>query len=144
MPANTMVISRTVFEVLKQHPQIVEKIKYSQNAILTAQLIAAVFEVEQLLVAGGIENTAQEGQTITADFLWGKSVVLAHVEDTPDLMAPNFGRTFGWTGEVGQDGVLVESYRQDNIRSDVHRARQDVDEKIIGAKAGYHLSAVLS
>ncbi|HEY1170238.1 MAG TPA: major capsid protein [Verrucomicrobiae bacterium] len=144
MEANTMVVSRDVFNILKEHDIVAEKIKYSERAIITPDLLAAVFGVEQFLVAGTIENTAQEGQAATPNYIWGDSVVLAHVQDTPDLMAPNFGRTFGWVGEVGQEGVVVESYRQDVIRSDVHRARQDVDEKIIGAKAGYHLSNVLT
>ncbi len=144
MEANTMVVSRDVFNILKEHEIIADKIKYSERAIITPDILAAVFGVEQFLVAGTIENTAQEGQTITPNYIWGDSVVLAHVEDTADLMAPNFGRTFGWVGEVGTDGVVVETYRQDVIRSDVHRARQDVDEKIIGAKAGYHLSNVLT
>lgn len=143
MDANTMVISRDVFTVLKEHDAVIDKIKYSEKAIITPQLLAAVFGVENLLVAGTIENTAAEGQALTPNYIWGDSVVLAHVDPTPDLMAPNFGRTFGWVGEVGSEGVLIESYRQDEIRSDVHRARQDTDEKVIGSKAGYWISDVL-
>ncbi|HVY69674.1 MAG TPA: hypothetical protein VHH73_07070 [Verrucomicrobiae bacterium] len=144
LPANVMIVNIDVFNVLKEHTTIVGKIQYAERAIVTPQILAAIFGVDKFLVAGAVENTANEGQALSPSYLWSDSVVLAHAETAQDLMAPNFGRTFAWIGETGPDGVLVETYRQDQIRSDVHRGRQDVDEKIIGAKCGYHLSNVLA
>lgn len=144
LEANTMVVSRDTFLELKEHPKVLAKIQYVDRGIVTVDILKAVFGVDNFLVAGLLYNSAAEGAALSPAAVWGKSCVIAHVEHGQDLLAPNFGRTFGWTGEVGPDGVLIESYRQDEIRSDVHRARQDVDEKLVGAKAGYHLSAVLT
>ena len=144
MEATLMVVNRDVFYVLKEHPQVIEKIKYSQRGVVTPEILATVFGVERFLVAGSLTNSAQEGQTISPSYIWGDSVIVAHVNDQQDLMAPNFMRTFAWVQETGPDGVLVESYRDEKQRSDVHRARHDVDEKIVGAKAGYHLSSTLT
>lgn len=144
MEANTMLVNRDVFNELKEHPKVLDKIKYSERGIVTADILAAVFGVQQFLIAGVLYNSANEGQTLSAAYLWSDSVILAHVETAQDLQAPNFGRCFAWSGETGPDGVLVESYRDDSIRSDVHRVRQDLDEKLVGAAAGYHLSDVLT
>lgn len=144
MDANTMIISRDVFNVLKELDVIVDKIKYTQKGIVTADLLAPIFNVEKVIVAGVVRNSAAEGQTVSPAKIWGDSVVLAHVNSAQDLKAPNFGRTFNWVKMSGRDGVQVKTYRDEPINSDVHRAAQYCDEKLVGAECGYHLSNVLS
>jgi len=58
-------------------------------------------------VAGGIQNSAAEGQTVSPANIWGKDAYLAHVNAAQDLQSPSFGRTFAWTEETGPDGVLL-------------------------------------
>lgn len=144
LDANTMVISRDVFNVLKELPGIVDKIKYTQRGIITADLLAPIFGVQRVAVAGIVTNSAAEGQTVSPAKIWGDDVILAHVNSAQDLKAPNFGRTFAWTRFTGAKGVLVKSYRDEPINSDVHRVTQNVDEKLVGAECGYRLSDVLS
>ena len=141
---NLMVISRPVYFKLKEHPKILDKIKYTQRGIVLPEILAAVFQVDEVAVAGGIQNAAAEGQTVNPANIWGKDVYLAHVNAAQDLQAPTFGRTFAWTEETGPEGVLIESYLDETIRADVHRARQDADEKILGAEAGYRISGAIA
>ncbi len=143
LEANTMVVSRSTFNVLKELSVILDKIKYTERGIVTPDLLAAVFGVQRFIVAGGLINTANEGQALTIASLWGDDVVLAHVETAQDLMAPNFGRTFVWTeSQVG--AATVKTYRDDPRHSDIHNVQQDTDEKLVGAEAGYLLSNVLT
>lgn len=144
LDANTIVFSRDVFNVLKEREDILDKIKYTQKGIVTADLLAAVFGVENIVVAGAVTNTAAEGQAMAVSKIWGDSVVVAHVNKAQDLKAPNFGRTFNWSKMSGAKGISIKSYREENIDSDVHRACQHTDEKLVGAECGYHLSDVLS
>lgn len=139
---NMMTFSYPTFLVLKEHPKIIDKIKYSQRGVVTAEILAEVFGVDQIAIAGATINTAAEGQTVTPADIWSDNVVLSHVETAMDLMAPNFGRCFQWDGIVGPDGVIVQSYREDKIDSDVHRVRQDQDEKLVGPECGYNISDV--
>jgi hypothetical protein len=141
---NVMTINRDVFLVMQNHPSIVDRIKYTSSKSVTAEMIAALLEIERLIVAGTVYNSAADGQAASAAYLWGDAVILAHVNPAQDLKVPTFGRTFVWSGEIGPDGIAVESYRDDSIRSDVHRVRQHIDEKICGASLGYHFSDVLS
>lgn len=141
---NVMVISRDVFNVLKELDAVLQKIKYVQKGIVTADLLAPIFGVERVLVAGIVRNTAAEGQSVTASKIWGDSVILAHVNSSQDLKAPSFGRTFNWAKMSGRQGVMVKTYRDDQINSFVHQVIQHTDEKLVGAECGYHLSNVLS
>lgn len=141
---NLMVISVTVFNALKEHPKILDKIKYSQRGVVTREILQEVFGIPQIAIAGAVENTAADGQTATLADIWGDKVFFGHVEPSSDLQAPNFARTFVWTAQSGPDGVLVESYREDNIQSDIHRAKQHTDEKMTGSELGYWLDSVLT
>lgn len=144
LDANVMVISRDVFNVLKETPAIVDKIKFTQRGVVTADLIASVFGVQRVLVAGVLTNTAAEGQTTSPAKIWGGDVLLAHTSGAQDLKAPTFGRTFAWTKFTGRRGILTKTYRQEDINSDVHRVTQNTDEKLVGAECGYRLASVLT
>lgn len=141
---NTMTITEPIFNVLSEHPKITEKIKYTQRAVITEEMIAAVFRVKDLFVARTVANSANEGQALTPADIWGKDCILAYVDAAADLKSPTFGRIFTWTEEVGAEGVIVESYRDDERRSDVVRVRNDADEKLIAPACGYRLSGAIS
>lgn len=144
MLPNTMVISEPTFNVLAEHPKITDKIKYTQRAVITEDMIAAVFRVRTLLVARAVANSSNEGQAVTPADLWGKDCIMAFVDASPDLKTPTFGRIFSWSEMVGPDGVIVTSYRDDDIDSDVHRVRNDADEKLVAPACGYRLSGAIS
>lgn len=143
---NLLVLPRAVFTKIKRLAEFIELIKYTQKGVATEELLAELFDIDQVVVAGGIENKANEGQAVNPGQIWGDNVVLAHVDPSQDLKAPNYGRTFAWTGETGggDNLAVVESYREETKRSDIHRARHDVDEKVTGAECSYLLSDVLT
>lgn len=145
LTANLITIPKDVFKVLKEHVKITAKIQYVERAIVTEELLRAVFGVDRVIIADQLENTANEGAAAVLSNIWGDGVMVAYVDPAAasDLQTPSFGRTFGWTGEVGPEGVIVESYREDAARSDVHRGRHDVDEKLNVPKAGYYISDTL-
>jgi hypothetical protein len=144
MLPNTMLFTQPVLDVLSELPVILDKIKYSQRGIVTAELLAAVFQVERIIVAKTVANSANEGQAVTPADIWGDDVMLAYVDASRDLDVPTFGRIMHWTEEVGAEGIVVESYRDDTGRSDVHRVRNDSDEKLVAPAAGYRLGDVLT
>lgn len=145
---NTMVISRPVMNVLEIHNKIAELFKYTVPGLNNEAKLAQYFGIPNLIIAEQIIATNQEGQAVTAADIWGDDIVLAHVQPGQDLMLLNFGRTFFWDqfGSIGEDGVpiQIESYRDDTVKSDIHRALHDTDEKLVGATAGYLLTDALT
>lgn len=140
---NVMVISEPTLNVLSEHAKVLDKIKYTQRGIVTEEIIAAAFRVQTLLVARTVANSANEGQALTPADIWGSDVILAYVDPSPDLKSPTFMRIFGWTEENAPDGVVVETLRDDDVRSDIHRVRHDSDEELIAPACGYRLTGAL-
>lgn len=135
--------SISVFNVLKEMPSILDKIKYTQKGIVTPDLLAPIFGVSRFNVAGVIENVASEGQATQPADIWGDSVYFSCTNSSQDLMAMNLLRTFLWTFATGRNPVGIKSRRDDDVNSDIHQAFHDADERITGAACGYRLNDVL-
>ena len=123
---NTFVMSQRVMDALVDHPDIVDRIKYSggvgnQNpARTTAEALAQLFEVDRILVMRAIRNTAAEGDTNAHSFIGGKNALLTFVPPTPGLMTPSAGYTFTWSGYQGggnEFGVSISRREDDKIKA---------------------------
>jgi len=95
--ANTLVVSGDVFEHLAQHPDIIEFTKRHSNALPDEQLFTRFFAaagITRFAVAGGINNTANEGADEVLADVWGKHAVVAYVAPAPGIGIPTYGYTF--------------------------------------------------
>lgn len=144
---NTLVMSQQVYDVLTEHPKL-KAIYTNTDGPLTREQVRKAFEVENLEIAGAVENIANEGQALNPAYLWGDNVYLAVTNQSQDLQAPNLARTFQWNvagmGGGGEVGSLVESYREDAVDADIHRIKHHTDERLVGAEMGYRLGDVLT
>lgn len=98
---NTLVLSPFAFNALKNHEDILDRIKYTQKGIVTADLLATLFEVDNVYVAWGVVNTAAKGAADKVDFIMGKHALLCYVNPRPALRKPSAGYIFAWTGLEG-------------------------------------------
>lgn len=98
---NKLVLGQHVFDALKNHPDFLDRIKYTQKGIVTQDLIASLFDVEQVLVAGAIKNTAAKGKDATMSFIFGKCALLCYSIPSPGLKKATAGYIFAWTGLMG-------------------------------------------
>lgn len=98
---NTLVLSPYVVNALRNHPDIIDRIKYTQKGIVTLDLLASIFEVENVYVPWAIQNTAAKGKNANMSFVLGKHALLLYVEKNPGLKKPSAGYTFAWTGLKG-------------------------------------------
>lgn len=94
---NTLVLGKQVFDILIEHPQIIERIKYSQLGIVTAELLARVFQVEKVIVGEAGKNGAAEGQTDSLSYIWGKNALVAYIAPQVRLRMLTLGLTFTYS-----------------------------------------------
>jgi hypothetical protein len=148
---NTLVLGRAVYDTLVDHPDVIDRIKYGQSgqgrpAMVTRQNLAALFEVDKILVMNAIENTAKEGQSNSHSFIGGKKALLCFSTPEPGLMTPSAGYTFSWTGMMGNgvEGNRIRTYRQENLQSD--RCEIDIcfDLKLVAADLGYFWDSIVA
>lgn len=147
---NSMHIGTQVWDILKEHPDIIDKYKQVQVGIMTESLVAAVLEIPILSVGEVIENTAQEGVDVadeddswTAAEIWGKHALLFNKVDQPGMMVPNAAYTFIWD-EKGNIPWAMEQYREESIRCDVHRIFTHYSVNAIAPDYGYFFNQVVA
>lgn len=131
MDPNTAIIPYQVMSILEDHPDIIERIKYSERAILTPEIIGAVFGIPKVIVPGvAVGSGGPSGNAIVGSYLWGKDVVLAWVPDSPGLKVPAFGYEFVWS--YGGTPMITDRWREDKRASDLIRVRRRYDLKLVG------------
>lgn len=137
---NTLVVQRKVWFALKEHPDIVDRVKHTSDEPVTPDIVARLMGLEKIVISGLVENTGGEGSTAADSFsyLAGKHALLAHSAPEPGLYQPSAGYTFVWSGLVGgaQDGVQVSDFRHPYEIGDIVRIKSAWDQKRIAADLG--------
>ena len=146
MEANTLVLGYEVFRQLKNHPDLVDRIKYTSSQTITADMIAAMFDIPRVIVSKAIKATNAEGATGAYAFATGKTAMLCHVAPNPGLMTPSAGYTFSWTGVSGGLGQVIgtSQFRMDSIRASRVEAEMAFDNKVIGSDLGYFWNSIVA
>lgn len=98
---NTLVLSPYAFYALKNHEDILDRIKYTQKGIVTEDLLAQLFEVDRVFVAWSVVNSAKKGADASVDFIYGKGALLCYSTPTPSLRTATAGYIMSWTGLEG-------------------------------------------
>jgi len=98
---NKLVLSPYAYNALCDHPLILDRIKYTQKGIVTKELMAALFEVNEILVPFAIQNTTAKGKDGAMSFIMGKHALLCYAAPNPGLKQPSAGYHFVWKGLQG-------------------------------------------
>jgi len=142
--ANVMVLPFEVYESLRNHPAIIDRIKFSGLGIATKDVIAQVFDVDRIVVPRSFVNTAAKGSEPTVSNVWADNVYVMHVADRPGLKQINLATTFVWNGMRGSvDGTVVERWRDHGRKADMIRVQKYYDIKIVAPGAGFRIMNVL-
>jgi hypothetical protein len=146
---NKAVMGRPVYDTLVDHPDIVARLDRGQTtgpAKANREAIAALLELDEVLVMDAIYNSAKKGATNAHSFIGGKNVLLAYAAPTPGIMTPSAGYTFSWTGYLGatQNGMRIKRFRMDALESDRVECDQAYAQKLIGADLGYFFNGIIA
>lgn len=144
---NVLVLSPFVFNTLKNNADILDRIKYTQRGIVTTDLLANLFEVDKVVVAMGVKNTALEGATATNDFIISsKAALLVYANPRPSLMSPSGGYTFSWNGLLGAGalGTRVKRFRMEELASDRIEGDMAFDMKLVSNDVGCYFYDAIS
>jgi len=147
---NKLVLGRAVYDALLDHPDIIDRIKYGQTAgapaMAGADSLARLFNVDEILVMNGIENTAQEGRTAAHSFIGGKHAMLCYSTPTPGLMTPTAGYTFSWTGLLGNgaEGNRIRSFRLEQLQADRVEIDMAFDLRLVSADLGAFWNGIIA
>lgn len=143
---NVLIIGYQVWRKLKNHPLFVDRVKYTNSEALTKEIIARYLEVDEILIAQAIQNTAKEKATAAYSFVFGKSALLMYRNPSPGLLEPSAGYTFVWNGVSGNLGlpVAISSFRMEQLKAERIEGEAAWDNKIIATDLGYFFSGIVA
>jgi len=88
---NVLVLGKQVYDKLLDHPDIIDRIKYSALGAATPDLLARIFDIPKVIVAAAGYESANEGQTSSMAYIWGKYAWLLYVAPRPTTRSLTFG-----------------------------------------------------
>jgi len=135
---NTMAMGLIVYQALQNHPDIIDRVKYTQTATLAGvrSALAAVFDMTNILVSKASYNSANEGQSFSGSAIIDDDCLVCSVAPSPGIMTASAGYTFSWAGGGGT-GTIAPMYHEDQTDSDVVKIKEQWDQKAVATDMGY-------
>ena len=135
---NKLVVTENVFYALCNNPNVVDRIKYTQRGVVSEDLLAALFKVDEVLVAGAVVNSAQENQPNQLNFMARNSFLLVYANPAPALKKPSGGYIFTWTGRYGSGsfGNRIKKFRMEHLDADRIEGEMSVDFGLVSKDLG--------
>jgi len=141
---NVMVIGQEAFDILAEHPLLLDKFRYTQTGILDEAQVQQALKIPKLIVGSAVyESTVEGAATPTRGYIWGKEAVLLYVPPSAALMTPAAGYDFVWRQTDGGGlTVTIRNTREDNRDRDFLKGKHAFDAKITATDLGYRLATV--
>ncbi|WP_382155421.1 major capsid protein [Hydrogenophaga sp. ANAO-22] len=129
---NTVVLGSVVMDKLKNHPKIVDRIKYTGRDVATAELLASLFGVERVVEGAAIYSN--DAGTAFTD-VWGKDVVVAYT----NLASAQSGGlpSYGYTYQLSGYPQVEDPYFDRNAKSWLYPVTRSEAPVLAAASAGF-------
>ncbi len=142
---NRLIVGSAVHTALRNHPDILDRIKHTQRGVVTEDLLAQLFDVESYMVMRATRNTATEGATASYSFIGGTGALLCYANPGAATNQPSAGYTFTWNEAGGMDGLRVKRYRDEEYESDIVEVESWWDDVVVASGLGaFFVTAVAS
>lgn len=135
MYPNVAVVPGRVLSALQTNAKILDRTKYSSKDSITAAILAALWDIETVLVGKAI--TFDDAGNSTD--VWGRDVLLAYVPPAPpqgqqrSMYTPAYGYTYTIEGMP----AVFEPYWDNSVRSWVYPMKDDSAPVLTSMQAGY-------
>ena len=155
---NKMLMTLDVWNVLRNHPDILERIKYTGSnndpAKINLRAVAALFEVDEILIMQTVVNIALEGvedadglpPTID-EFMAANTVLYAYVTAQGGLMSPTAGLQFFHSRYIQHGlngGPAIRRYSGvEGKKGEYIEAEMSMDRRAVAPDLGALLTSVI-
>ena len=152
---NKLYLTRKVFDVLIDHPDFLSRINQGQTpggpAVVNAMTLAAVLEMDELLISDAVQDTADEGVAANRSFIGGDNALLLYspMMGLPSREVPSAGYTFHWNaygegvGGAEMAGFTMTEYPTLDRKIITVEIDASYDQKITGTSLAVKLNNLL-
>lgn len=147
---NVLIIDYATFVKLQSNPVISDKIKYTEKAVFTADLLASLLQLDEVLIGRGIYTSQKENKnatnaTFSGTSIWnpsGKGNAFLYYREAPGLRALSAGFQFRlpYMGSMR----YVRGYRDEQVRSTVYQVTEQVEIAPVALDVGYAWTTTIS
>lgn len=132
---NTIIFSADVWAVLQNHPDLLDRVKFSTLGVLTTELFQTLLApqgITKILIGKAVYDSAAEGVTKSTSFIWGKHCWLAYITGSPALNTLNGAYTL-----TKENGRYVDTWMDVDEKALNIRNNDYYEQKVVGAEAFY-------
>ena len=129
---NVCVIGASSYSALKEHPAVLDRIKYTQTTVMTPELLRQLLDFDQLYIG----DSVYADDSGTFQDIWQDNVVIAYVPKT-DSQRSYYEPAFGYTLRK-KNNPMVDSYNEGGKVEIISNTDLFVT-KVVGSDAGYFI-----
>jgi hypothetical protein len=137
---NTMWMGYPVWSKLINHPDMIDRVKYTQISALTIDMMKSLFPgITNVFIGSAVYNTAKEGQTDATDFVWGKNFWVGYVPGSPKLREPALGYHLQLKA-----ARMIDRWDDRSVKAEFVRITDYYEPKLVTATAAYGIFSAVS
>ena len=144
---NTLVLGDLVFDVLCDHPNLLDRVKHSSSsaspAMVTLNLIAQLIGFDRVMVGSAIYTASPEGTaegSVTYTPMWDDDALMLYVASAPSLFTPSAGYAFAWKTAFGGPRYIKRRRDPQSDKGFLIEGFEYVDQKVVAVDAGLFMS----
>lgn len=147
----TVVMGALVWDRLADHPDFLDRVKYSERGVFGPDLLGSLLGVSSqgypvdVLVGLSVVTNDEEGTaeaSVTYTDIWDDDVLILWRPNSPGRAVPAAGYTFVWRPLVGGGNAVefVRRYRQEKIRATSVECHVYFDQAAVSTPSGVFIS----
>lgn len=142
LEANTIVMGKIVRRALVNHPDIIDRVKYTQRATLATmdEALSSVLGLN-VLVGRGVYTNTNESAAFSATNIIDDDALILHVDPSAGVFGASAGKTFTWAPGGGAGTIYRDPSRHNH--SDVFQHKEQWDQKATATDLGYFFADVV-
>jgi len=133
---NFGVLGRTAFVAVKNHTSVLDRTKYT-SAAMTEEIIAGLFDLDELMVSTAVRDTTIKGLGPTMSSIWeSEKMFLGYKPSRPGPKMPSCGYIFE------KDVPRVRAWRDDERIADAIEVRNKYQARIVASLSAFLISGI--
>ena len=142
---NCLVMGAKAFIAAKNNANVLDRIKYTNPAFVTPALLGQAFDLDRVVIADAVYNSAAEGATESLGFIAGADdMLLCYAAPNAALEVPSAGYILAWDGLIPGGGLTarVDRMRDEQAHSDLFEVRTAYAMKMVAPDLGTYFSGI--
>lgn len=133
---NFGVISYAGFIAAKNHQSLVDRIKYTQTALITEQIMGTLFGVPEFYVSKAQLDTSDRGRTTTVSAIFADKCFFGYKPSRPSPKQPSAGYIFR------KNVPMVRRWRDEERNAEAIEVRMKYSARVVASLSGYLINNI--